>query len=77
MSSAHPPTKPRLPARPNHKHLMFYLECQCRFRYTWSEVEGVPPYADLNQAIWAARQIMQQRRTAVRIVDDVGNLVWQ
>lgn len=57
--------------------LMFYLECQCRTRYTWSEVDGVPPFANLNQAIWAARQIMQQRRTAVRIVDDVGNLVWQ
>jgi hypothetical protein len=56
---------------------MFYLECQCRFAHTWSEVEGVPPYVNLDQAIWAARQIMQQRRTAVRIVDDAGNLVWQ
>lgn len=56
---------------------MFYLECQCRYRYTWSEVEGVPPYADLNTAIWAARNIAQRRRTAVRIVDDAGNLVWQ
>jgi hypothetical protein len=57
--------------------IMFYLECQCQFRNVWNEVEGVSPYADLNTAIWAARQIAFQRRTAVRIVDDAGNLVWQ
>ena len=56
---------------------MFYLECQCRFRNVWNEVEGVQPFADLAQAVWAARQIAFQRRTAVRGVDDQGNLVWQ
>ena len=56
---------------------MYYLECQCKVRNVWNEVEGMRPFADLGQAVWAARQVAMRRKTAVRVVDDFGNVVWQ
>jgi hypothetical protein len=54
---------------------MFYLECQCKFRHVWNEIDNVGPFQNLDQATWAARQQVLNRRTAVRVTDDQGN-VW-
>jgi hypothetical protein len=56
---------------------MFYIECQCRFRGVWNEVDNMPPVAGIHQALQLAAAISQQRRTPVRVVDDLGNVVWQ
>ncbi len=56
---------------------MFYLECQCKFRNVWNEVENLAPYPDLRSAVAAAVRISIQRRTPVRIVDDYGQVVWE
>lgn len=52
---------------------MYYLECQCRFRNVWNEIENTGPFSNLQQAMWAARAQALTRRTAVRVVDDQGN----
>ena len=54
---------------------MYYLECQCKFRDRWNELEGYAPFASLAFAIQTARMLTMQRRSAVRVVDDFGN-VW-
>jgi len=54
---------------------MYYLECQCRFRNTWTELEGYGPFASLPLAIQTARALTIQKRSAVRVIDDNGN-VW-
>lgn len=56
---------------------MYWIECQCKFRNAWNEVEGLHPFANLFQAISTAQRIGTQRRTPTRIVDDAGRIVWQ
>jgi hypothetical protein len=53
---------------------MYYLECQCRFTGQWDEVESVKPFANLQDANWAARNLAMQKRTTVRVVDDAGRV---
>jgi hypothetical protein len=55
---------------------MYYLECQCKYRNVWNEVDGVAPMWDFNQAVSWARIISNQRRTPTRVVDDQGAQVW-
>lgn len=55
---------------------MFYLECLCKFRDAWSEVEGAPVYEDYQAALSAARVIAANRRTRVRALDEYGQVVF-
>ena len=55
---------------------MYSLECLCKFRDRWTEVEGIPAQFDLGTAVVLAQQIAAQRNSPVRVVDDWGNQVW-
>jgi hypothetical protein len=55
---------------------MFYLECQCRLRNVWNEIEGMQPFFAFGDAIRAAYFQAQQRKTQVRITDDSGQVVY-
>jgi len=55
---------------------MYYLECQCRFRNVWNEIEGLPPFQDLLSAITWARSEWASRRSPVRVVDSYGRQMW-
>jgi hypothetical protein len=55
---------------------MFYLECQCKFRNVWNEIEGLHPFHTLADAIRSATFQQQQRRTQVRVVNDAGQVLY-
>jgi hypothetical protein len=55
---------------------MYYLECQCKFRNVWNEIEGLHPYGRFQDAIYAANFFTSTRRTPVRVVDDSGQVVY-
>ena len=55
---------------------MFYLECQCKFRNVWNELEGMPPIGTFAAAIQVAVYQSRIRRTPVRVVDDSGQVVY-
>jgi len=57
---------------------MYWVECQCKFRGTWTEVDGIQqPYDSVEQAIYAARVIRANRRSPTRVIDYLGNVVWE
>lgn len=52
---------------------MFTLYCLCKFRNRFTELEPAQEFANVQSAIWAARNVAMQKRTAVRVVDEQGN----
>jgi hypothetical protein len=55
---------------------VFSIECLCKFRDRWTEVEGVPAQFDFPTAVVIAQQIAQQRNGPTRVVNDWGEQVW-
>jgi hypothetical protein len=55
---------------------MYYLECQCRFRNVWNEIEGIGAFANFGTAIQVAAYQARARRAPVRIIDDSGQVVY-
>jgi len=56
---------------------MYTLECLCKFRDQFNEIEGLPPFENYRAAMVRAIYEANQRRTKVRIVDDYGAVVAQ